>query len=197
MLSDKTIKEYLANGKIIIEPIGENVIQPASVDLHIADELLVFKNTGKALIDLAKSTDDFMEKVIIQSDTPFILQPNEFILGSTLETVKLDTDIVARLDGKSSLGRIGLMIHSTAGFVDPGWNGDLTLELLNTSPLPITLYRKMRICQIAFYKLSSEPDIAYGNRKIGSNYQSQKGPTQSRYYVNFENKIFKQKEKNR
>ena len=154
VLSDRTIKEELAKGRIVIEPLDPSDIQPASVDLHLDKKLLVFRNTRQPYIDVRKDLPDLTEIEEIPDDTPFILHPGEFVLASTMESVTLPDDVVARLEGKSSLGRIGLLIHSTAGYVDPGWSGHLTLELSNVANLPVTLYYRMKIGQISFLRLN-------------------------------------------
>jgi dCTP deaminase len=185
VLSDRTIKEELAKGRIIIEPLDLSCIQPASVDLHLDRKLLVFRNTRQPFIDVRKEMPDLTEIEEIPNDAPFILHPGEFVLGSTLESVGLPGDIVARLEGKSSLGRLGLLIHSTAGYVDPGWNGHLTLELSNVANLPITLYFGMKIGQISFLQLTTAAENPYGSPALGSKYQGQMEPTASRIYKDF------------
>ena len=185
VLSDRTIKEQLAKGRIVIEPLDPDDIQPASVDLHLDGSILVFANSRRPYIDVKETLEDLTQMVEIQEDTPFILHPGEFVLGSTLENIELPDDLVARLEGKSSLGRIGLVIHSTAGFVDPGWKGHLTLELSNLARLPITLYRGMKIGQISYLELSTPADRLYGSASLGSKYQGQTEPTGSRIYKDF------------
>jgi len=187
VLSDRTIKEEIAKGRIIIEPFDPDCIQPASIDIHLDKKLRVFRTWRYPFyIDVKQNLDDLTELVEIDEDTPFFLQPGEFVLGSTLESVTLPDDIVGRLEGKSSLGRIGLLIHSTAGYVDPGWQGHLTLELSNVAKLPITLYYGMRIGQISFIRLTSAVDRVYGAEGLRSKYQGQREPTPSRYYQDFE-----------
>ena len=185
VLSDRSIKEELAKGRIVIEPFDPSCIQPASVDIHLDRKLLLFRNSRRPYIDLKEPTDDLMEMVIANEDSPFILHPGEFVLGSTLEYIQLPDDLVARLDGKSSLGRLGLLIHSTAGYVDPGWKGHLTLELSNVARLPITLYFRMKIGQISFIRLSTAAERLYGSPELGSKYQGQKEPTPSRYHQDY------------
>ena len=185
VLSDRTIKEELEKGRIVIDPLDPSCIQPASVDLHLDRGLLVFRNTRQAYIDVRKELPDLTEREEIEDDIPFILHPGEFVLASTLEHVALPEDIVARLEGKSSLGSIGLLIHSTAGYIDPGWKGQLTLELSNVSNLPITLYYRMKIGQMSFAQLSTEAENLYGSEALGSKYQGQKLPTASRMYRDF------------
>ena len=181
ILSDRTIKNKLAENKITISPLDWNNIQPASVDLLLAPAIDVYDNCALPFIDVRQDLTGLTKRIVIPDDEPFILHPGEFVLGSTLEWVELPDDIVARLEGKSSLGRLGLVIHSTAGFVDPGWKGDLTLELSNNSKLPITLYSGMKICQISFMALTTPADRPYGSAGLGSRYQGQKGPVASRY----------------
>ena len=186
VLSDRTIKEEIAKGRIIIEPLILDCIQPASVDLHLDKTLLVFNpQRYPAYIDVKRSQDHLNELVEIDEDCAFFLNPGEFVLASTLESVTLPDDIVGRLEGKSSLGRIGLLIHSTAGYVDPGWHGHLTIELSNVAKLPITLYYKMKIGQISFLRLTSSVDRLYGLAELGSKYQGQTEPTASRYHEDF------------
>ncbi len=189
VLSDKTIKEYLEKGNILIDPLDEKDIQPASVDLHIDNGILVFKNSSEPFIDLRKELPNLTEKIEIQKEVPFMLHPGEFVLASTIERIKLGTNVVGRLEGKSSLGRVGLLIHSTAGYVDPGWDGQLTLELTNVAKLPITLYYGMRIGQISFLSLSSEAENPYGSSKLSSRYQGQSDPTASKIHIDFDSQI--------
>ena len=186
ILSDRDIRAAIEAKRITIDPFDPAAIQPSSVDLHVDRFFRTFHNARYPYIDVKKPMDDLTELVDVKEDEPFILHPGEFVLGSTLECVTLPDDLVARLEGKSSLGRLGLLIHSTAGFVDAGWNGHLTLELSNVANLPITIYPTMKIGQISFYKMSSPADNPYGSRKVGSKYQGQEGPTPSRYYENFE-----------
>ena len=185
VLSDRTIKEELAKGRIVIEPLDPSCIQPASVDLHLDRKLLVFRNTRQPFIDVRKEMLDLTDTEEIPDDVPFILHPGEFVLGSTLESVAIPDDIVARLEGKSSLGRLGLLIHSTAGYVDPGWNGHLTLELSNVANLPITLYCRMKIGQISFLRLTTPAENLYGSPALGSKYQGQMEPTASRIHKDY------------
>ncbi|HUV46015.1 MAG TPA: dCTP deaminase [Dehalococcoidia bacterium] len=186
VLSDRTIKEEIAKGRIVIEPLDPTCIQPASIDLHLDNKLLVFKTWRYPFyIDVKQNIDDLSEPVEIGEDKPFLLNAGEFVLASTLESISLPDDIVARLEGKSSLGRIGLLIHSTAGYVDPGWQGHLTLELSNVAKLPVTLYYKMLIGQISFLRLTSSVEKVYGSPSLGSKYQGQSGPAATRYYKDF------------
>ena len=185
VLSDRTIKEELSKGRIVIDPLGEGCIQPASVDVHLDRRLLVFRNSRRAYIDVRQDMSDLTEMVEIDGDVPFILHPGEFVLGNTQEHIELPDDLVARLEGKSSLGRIGLLIHSTAGYVDPGWKGNLTLELSNVANLPVTLYLGMKIGQLSYLRLSTAADNVYGSAALGSKYQGQTDPTASRMYRDF------------
>lgn len=187
VLSDNTILEYIKQGHIVISPLDDNDVQPASVDLHFDNKVLVFSNSLRPYIDVRESLDDLTEVVNIDEQTPFILHPGEFVLGSTTENIELPNFLVARLEGKSSLGRLGLVIHSTAGFVDPGWKGHLTLELSNLSNLPITLFHGMKIGQISFLELTTPATRLYGSEGLGSKYQGQVDPTPSKYYENFSN----------
>lgn len=185
VLSDRSIKEEIAKGRIVIEPLDLTCLQPASLDVHLDRKLLVFRNSRCPYIDVRQNLEDLTELVEIEGDNPFILHPSEFVLGSTLESISLPDDLVARLEGKSSLGRIGLLIHSTAGYVDPGWRGHLTLELSNVAKLPITLYYGMKIGQVSFLRLTSAVEKPYGAEGLGSKYQGQAQPTPSRYYQDF------------
>jgi len=184
VLSDRSIKEELAAGRLVIEPFEERQIQPASVDLRLGREFRVFRNYRLPYIDVKQEMANLTELEVIDEANPFILHPGEFVLAVTLERVEVPADLVGRLDGKSSLGRLGLIVHSTAGFVDPGFQGRLTLELTNVANLPITLYSAMPVSQISFSRLTTAADKPYG-RSIGSKYQGQDGPEASRYYLNF------------
>ena len=185
ILSDRSIREGLERGDILIEPLGREAIQPSSVDLHVDRYFRVFRNDTTPFIDPKQSQEDLTELVEVEGDGAFILHPGEFVLGSTLERVALGPDLVARLEGKSSLGRLGLLIHSTAGFVDAGWDGHLTLELSNVANLPIAIYPGMKIGQISFLRMTTAADQPYGSERTASKYQGQRGPTPSRYYLNF------------
>jgi dCTP deaminase len=186
ILSDRDIRAAIADGRIVIDPFSAEAVQPSSVDLHLGNRFRVFRNSRYPYIDVRIEQPDLTELVEISGDDPFILHPGEFVLGSTLERVALPDDLVARLDGKSSLGRLGLLIHSTAGYVDPGWEGTLTLELSNVANLPITLYHGMRIGQIGFERLTSPVEIGYGDERLGSRYRGQTDPTASRYHRDFD-----------
>ncbi|NIA23941.1 MAG: dCTP deaminase [Gammaproteobacteria bacterium] len=183
IFSDRTIKEAVASGRIVVDPFDESFVQPSSVDLRVDRFFRVFENHRYAQIDPKQSQEDLTTLVETGVDEPFMLHPGEFVLGSTLERVRLADDVVARLEGKSSLGRLGLLIHSTAGFVDPGFDGYLTLELSNVAKLPIAIYPGMRIGQISFYELTTPADRPYGT--AGSKYQGQRGPTPSRIHQDF------------
>ena len=185
ILSDRDIRSAISDGRIGIDPFDEADVQPSSVDLHVDRYFRTFHNARHPYIDVKKPMDDLTEMVEVAGDEAFILHPGEFVLGSTAEYVKLPHDLVARLEGKSSLGRLGLLIHSTAGYVDPGFEGHLTLELSNVANLPITIYPDMKIGQISFFQLTSEAENPYGSTKVGSKYQGQRGPTPSRYFENF------------
>ena len=186
VLSDRDIRAEIEAGRIVIDPYAPEAVQPSSIDLHLDRRFRVFRNSRYPYIDVREEQPELTELVEINGDEPFILHPGEFVLGSTLERVALPNDVVARLDGKSSLGRLGLLIHSTAGFVDPGWDGNLTLELSNVANLPITLYDGMKIGQISFQRMSSPVDMAYGDSRLGSRYRGQRDPTASLYHRDFE-----------
>ena len=185
ILSDRSIREQLEAGGIVIDPLGEGCVQPSSVDLHVDRFFRVFRNDTTPFIDPKRAQEDLTELVEVADGGAFILHPGEFVLGSTLERVALGPDLVARLEGKSSLGRLGLLIHSTAGFVDAGWDGHLTLELSNVANLPIAIYPGMKIGQISFLRMTTEADVPYGSDATASKYKGQQGPTASRYYLNF------------
>ena len=180
VLSDRDIKDQIAAGRILIEPLDRDAIQPASVDLSLDSAFRVFNVTARPYVDVREPVDDLTRLVTISPEDPFIVQPGVFCLATTLETITLPDDIVARVDGRSSLGRLGLLVHATAGYVDPGWTGKLTLELSNQSQMPIALYYGMRVAQISFLRLSSPVDRPYGTPGLGSKYQGQTGPTPSR-----------------
>jgi dCTP deaminase len=185
VLSDGTIKAEIAAGRIVINPYNETLVQPSSVDVRVDRKFRVFHNQRYPYIDVRQPMDDLTELVEMPDDEPFILHPGEFVLGQTLERIKLPDDVVARLEGKSSLGRLGLLIHSTAGFVDPCWEGNLTLELSNVANLPVTIYYGMPIGQISFMRMDAPVERPYG-AEAGSKYQGQAEPTPSRFYKNFE-----------
>lgn len=180
MLSDRDIKAQIDAGRIIIKPLREDRIQPASVDLTLDNRFGVFPNTRRHSIIATDPPEDLTERVVVPEGENFILHPGEFVLASTVEKITLPDDIAARLEGKSSMGRIGLTIHSTAGFIDPGWKGDLTLELHNVARIPIALTPGMKIGQISFTPLTSPCERPYGSPGLGSRYQGQSGPTPAR-----------------
>jgi dCTP deaminase len=184
VLSDRSIREALDAGRIRIDPFDDSCIQPSSVDLHVDQYFRLFRNHTSRVIDVRENQEDLTE-LVDTGDDPLILHPGEFVLGSTKEKVGLPADLVARLEGKSSLGRLGLLIHSTAGFVDAGWDGHLTLELSNVANLPITVYPGMKIGQISFLEMTTAADKPYGSDGLKSKYQGQWGPTPSRYADNF------------
>jgi dCTP deaminase len=183
VLSDRSIKEQLLAGRIRIEPFDPDDIQPSSVDLHLDTRFQVFRNSRYPYIDPSMEQSGLMELVQATSEEPFVLHPGEFVLGATVERVGLPEDIVARLEGKSSLGRLGLLIHSTAGYVDPGWDGTLTLELSNVANLPIVLTPGMAIGQISFMQMTTAVERPYGTPGLGSRYQGQVEPTPSKSYL--------------
>ena len=186
ILSDRTIREEIAAGRIVIDPFDPADVQPSSVDLHVDAFFRVFRNDTTPFIDPKEPQEDLTEIVEVAEGNAFILHPGEFVLGQTLERISVGNELLGRLDGKSSLGRLGLLIHSTAGYVDPGWDGHLTLELSNVANLPITIYAGMKIGQLSFMELSEPAASPYGTGTLGSKYQGQKGPTPSRYHRNFE-----------
>ena len=185
ILSDRTIREQLAAGRIGIDPFDDSCVQPSSVDLRLDNLFRVFLNHTMPVIDVKEDLEDLTRLVEIAAGDAFILHPGEFVLGSTSERITLPDDLVARIEGKSSLGRLGLLIHSTAGFVDAGFSGHITLELSNVANLPITLYPGMKIGQVSFLAMTTPADVPYGSSRVGSKYQGQRGPTPSRYWENF------------
>ena len=187
ILSDRSLKQQLAEGRIVIEPLDESLIQPSSIDVRIAHLFRVFRNHTRGVIDVKVDLTELTELIEIPEDgsQPFMLHPGEFVLGSTLERIAVPDDLVARIEGKSSLGRLGLLIHSTAGFIDAGFDGHVTLELANVASLPITLYPGMKIGQVSFMQMTTPADNPYGKGAKGSKYQGQRGPTPSRYFENF------------
>ena len=186
VLSDRTIKTEIDAGRIQFDPYDPSMVQPSSVDVRVDRRFRVFHNARHPFIDVRAPMEDLTELVEPPEGEPFILHPGEFVLGQTLERVRLPDDIVARLEGKSSLGRLGLLIHSTAGFVDAGFEGNLTLELSNVANLPITIYEGMPIGQISFMRMDGPVESPYGSKETGSKYQGQAEPTPSRFYLNFE-----------
>ena len=186
VLSDRDIRAAIEAGRVRIDPYDPACLQPSSVDLHLDREFRVFRNNRYPFIDVRTAQPDLTELVSVGDDEAFILHPGEFVLGQTLEWVELPDDLVSRLEGKSSLGRLGLLIHSTAGYVDPGWKGNLTLELSNVANLPIALYFGMKIGQISFFQMTSAVERPYGSRDLGSKYQGQSEPTASAFFRDFE-----------
>jgi len=186
VLSDRDIRSALEAGRVVIRPYDAGDLQPSSVDLHLDRSFRVFRNNRYPYIDVRNPQPDLTELLHVEPDEPFILHPGEFVLGQTLEWVELPGDLVARLEGRSSLGRLGLLIHSTAGYVDPGWKGNLTLELSNVANLPIALYFGMSIGQISFFRMSSPAERPYGSPELGSKYQGQSEPTASAFHADFE-----------
>lgn len=185
ILSDRTLRQELAAGRIVIEPYDDAMVQPSSVDVRLDRYFRVFLNHTMPVIDVKKDLEELTRLVEIDDDQPFVLHPGEFVLGSTFERVAVPDDLVARIEGKSSLGRLGLLIHSTAGFIDAGFDGHITLELSNVANLPITLYPGMKIGQISFLRMTTPADVPYGTGNLQSKYQGQRGPTPSRYWENF------------
>jgi dCTP deaminase len=185
LLSDRDIRASIESGRIGLEPLDMNLIQPSSMDVRLDRFFRLFDNHKYPFIDPREQQDDLTRFIEVEPNEAFILHPGEFVLGSTFEFVSLGDDIAARLEGKSSLGRLGLLTHSTAGFVDPGFKGHVTLELSNTATLPIKLWPGMKIGQLCFFQLSSASENPYGSAKYGSRYQGQRGPTASRSYLNF------------
>jgi dCTP deaminase len=186
LLSDRDILAEIESKRVVVEPYDPAMIQPSSIDFRLDRFFRVFENHRYPHIDPAADQSDLTREVEPKGDEPFILHPGEFVLGSTLEVVTLPDDLAARVEGKSSLGRLGLLTHATAGFVDPGFSGHVTLELANVATLPIKLYPGMKIGQLCFFRLSSPAEHPYGSAKYGSRYQGQRGPTPSRSYANFQ-----------
>jgi dCTP deaminase len=186
VLSDRTIRRLIEAGRIGIDPYDAGLMQPSSLDVRVDRLFRVFRNSRYPYIDVKREQEELTELVEVDADEAFILHPGEFVLGSTLERVTLPDDLVARLEGKSSLGRLGLLIHSTAGFIDPGFDGHVTLELSNVANLPITIYPGMKIGQLSFMQLAEPAERPYGSTGMGSKYQGQRGPTPSRYWKNFD-----------
>lgn len=184
ILSDRTIRTALDTGRIGIAPLGDDAVQASSVDVRVSNGFRVFANHRYPYIDVTVEQPELTELVEVR-DEPFILHPGEFVLGSTVEQVTLPDDLVARLEGKSSLGRLGLLIHSTAGFIDAGFSGHVTLELSNVATLPIAIHPGMKIGQVAFFELDGPAEHPYGSVGTTSKYQGQHGPTASRYHLNF------------
>jgi dCTP deaminase len=181
VLSDGTIRRLVEEGRLVIEPWDESLVQPASVDLRLGDSFRVFHNHRVTAIDLREPPRNLTEEVQISDDVPFAIHPGEFVLGRTLESVAIPEDVVARIEGKSSIGRLGLIVHATAGFVDPGFRGTLTLEITNLTRVPIKLYAGLPIAQLSFMALDAPAERPYGSAELGSHYQGQVAATESRY----------------
>ncbi|NMM31764.1 MAG: dCTP deaminase [Cellulomonas sp.] len=185
LLSDRDIRTELDSERVRLDPYDPAMIQPSSVDVRLDRFFRLFDNHKYPVIDPSIDQPDLTHLVDVAKSDPFVLHPGEFVLGSTFECVTLPDDIAARLEGKSSLGRLGLMTHSTAGFIDPGFSGHVTLELSNVATLPILLWPGMKIGQLCFFRLSSAAEFPYGSDRYGSRYQGQRGPTASRSWQNF------------
>ena len=185
LLSDQDLRKEVESGRLHLDPFDVEMVQPSSIDVRLDRFFRVFNNTKYTHIDPSIQQDDLTSLVETPEGEPFVLHPGEFVLGSTYELVTLPDDLAGRLEGKSSLGRLGLLTHSTAGFIDPGFSGHITLELSNVANLPITLHAGMKIGQLCLFKLSSPAEHPYGSKQAGSRYQGQRGPTPSRAYLNF------------
>jgi dCTP deaminase len=185
LLSDRDLRAEIESGRVGVDPYDPAMIQPSSVDLRLDRYFRVFQNHRYGFIDPSEAQEDLTELIEPAGDEPFILHPGEFVLGSTYETVSLPDDLAGRLEGKSSLGRLGLLTHSTAGFIDPGFTGHVTLELSNVATLPIKLWPGMKVGQLCILRMTSAAEHPYGSAKAGSRYQGQRGPTPSRSYLNF------------
>jgi len=185
LLSDRDIKAELDTGRLALEPYDVGLVQPSSIDVRLDRFFRVFNNSRYTHIDPAEQQDELTTLVEPDGDEAFVLHPGEFVLGSTLEIVSLPDDLAGRLEGKSSLGRLGLLTHSTAGFIDPGFSGHITLELSNVANLPIMLWPGMKIGQLCLFRMSTPAEYPYGSEIYGSRYQGQRGPTPSRSYRNF------------
>ncbi|MEV8095670.1 dCTP deaminase [Kitasatospora sp. NPDC085879] len=185
LLSDKDIRTEIDKGRVVIDPFEPSMVQPSSIDVRLDRFFRVFENHRYPHIDPSEEQPDLTRLVEPEGDEAFILHPGEFVLASTFEVITLPEDVASRLEGKSSLGRLGLLTHSTAGFIDPGFSGHVTLELSNVATLPIKLYPGMKIGQLCLFRLSSPAEHPYGSARYGSRYQGQRGPTPSRSYLNF------------
>lgn len=185
LLSDKDIRTEIDKERVVIDPFDPAMVQPSSIDVRLDRFFRVFENHRYPFIDPSEEQPDLTRLVEPEGDEPFILHPGEFVLASTYEVITLPDDVAARLEGKSSLGRLGLLTHSTAGFIDPGFSGHVTLELSNVATLPIKLYPGMKIGQLCLFRLSSPAEHPYGSERYGSRYQGQRGPTASRSFLNF------------
>ncbi|MDX8144308.1 dCTP deaminase [Lentzea sp. BCCO 10_0061] len=185
LLSDQDLRKEVESGRLALDPFDVEMLQPSSIDVRLDRFFRVFNNTKYTHIDPSQQQDELTSLVETPEGEQFVLHPGEFVLGSTYEMVTLPDDLAGRLEGKSSLGRLGLLTHSTAGFIDPGFSGHITLELSNVANLPITLHPGMKIGQLCLFKLSSPAEHPYGSAQAGSRYQGQRGPTPSRAYLNF------------
>ncbi|MDR7330421.1 dCTP deaminase [Corynebacterium guangdongense] len=185
LLSDRDIRASIDSGRLGIEPFDPALVQPSSIDVRLDKYFRVFNNSKYTHIDPKLEMDDLTTPVEVPEGDAFVLHPGEFVLASTLEAFSLPDDLAGRLEGKSSLGRLGLLTHSTAGFIDPGFEGTITLELSNVANLPITLWPDMKIGQLAIFQMSSAAEVPYGSGKLGSKYKGQRGPTPSKAYLNF------------
>lgn len=185
LLSDRDIRAEIDGGRVVLDPWDPAMVQPSSVDVRLDKFFRLFDNHKYPVIDPAADQPELTRLIEVEPDEGFVLHPGEFVLGSTLETVTLPDDLAARVEGKSSLGRLGLLTHATAGFVDPGFSGHVTLELSNVATLPIRLWPGMKIGQLCFFRLSSPAEHPYGSAAYGSHYQGQRGPTASRSFANF------------
>ena len=191
LLSDRDIRSEIQSGRVAVEPFDEAMIQPSSVDVRLDKFFRVFENHKYSVIDPSIEQAELTREVIAEDDEAFILHPGEFVLASTYEIITLPDDIAGRLEGKSSLGRLGLLTHSTAGFIDPGFSGHITLELSNVANLPVKLYPGMKIGQLCLIKLSSPAEHPYGSAQYLNRYQGQRGPTASRSFMNFHRSTIK------
>src|SRR5919199_4401371 len=185
ILSDRSIRDQIAAGRLVIDPFDPERVQPSSVDLRLDRAFLVFRNTRQAYLDVREPVDHLMERIELDDEEPIVLHPSEFILGSTIESVTIPDDLVGRLEGRSSVGRLGVVIHSTAGYIDPGFSGQITLEIANLANIPVRLYPGMRIAQISFSRMTTPAETPYGQRGLRSKYQGQGSPTPSRLYLDF------------
>lgn len=185
ILSDQDIVKAVSSKRLVVEPFDKDLVQPSSYNLRLSNTFRIFKNAQMPFLDVRNPVGDFMELITIKKDQPIIIHPREFVLGDTMEYFEFPNDLVGRLDGKSSIGRIGIVIHSTAGFFDPGFKGTATLEISNLSNIPIALYPGMKIAQMSFHEMTSPALVPYGSKKLGSKYQGQRGPTESRLFKEF------------
>ena len=185
ILSDVTLKREIEKGSLIVKPFDPACVQPASIDLKLSNEFRVFKHTNHALIDIKENFGEYTELLKIDDGDRFVLHPGEFVLGSTIEWVEVPQHLVGRIEGKSSLGRLGVIVHATAGFVDPGFKGKLTLEISNVGKIPIALYPGMKIAQFSVIQLTEPAETSYGDSRLNSKYQGQEGPVESQIHKNY------------